>query len=60
MDMYNTCTCGQTCGQGWGEEGKNEINGESNMDAYTLICKYIANGNFLYDLRNSNPDSVIT
>ena len=40
MDMYNTCTCGQTCGQGWGEEGKNEINGESNMDAYTLIYVY--------------------
>ena len=27
----------QTYGQGWGEKGQGEMNGESSMNAYTLI-----------------------
>ena len=44
---------------GEGEEGEEEVNGESSMEAYTLpYVKYIANGNVLYDSRNSNWGSV--
>ena len=28
--------------------------GKSNTENYITICKYIANGNFLYESRNSN------
>ena len=40
---------------GGGEERENGVNGESNMEAYTLPCvKQITNGNLLYDTGNSN------
>ena len=38
-----------------GEEGEDEIYGESNMEVYV---KQIANGNLLYDSGNSNRGSV--
>ena len=37
------------------------MNGDSSMEIYMLpYVKYIANGNLLYDLGNSNGGSVIT
>ena len=43
---------------GRGEEGEGGMNGES-METYTLpYGKEIANGNSLYDARNSNQGSV--
>ena len=51
----------QTYGHGWGEEGESGMNGESNMEAYTVQCvKQITNGNLLYDSGNSNQGSVTT
>ena len=44
--------------KGGEEEGEDEMNGESNMEAYTLThVKQIAHGNLLYDSGNSNWDS---
>ena len=44
---------------GEGEEGEEEVNGESSMEAYTLpYVKQIAKGSFLYD--SENCDSVTT
>jgi len=43
---------------GSGEEGEGGMNRE-NMETYTLpYVKEIANGNLLYDSRNSNQGSV--
>ena len=43
---------------GSGEEGEGGMNGQS-METYTLpYVKEIANGNLLYDSRNSNQGSV--
>ena len=51
----------QTYGHGRGEEGDSGMNGESNMEAYTLQCvKQITNGNLLYDSGNSNQGFVTT
>ena len=51
----------QTYGHGRGEEGDSGMNGESNMEAYTLQCvKQITNGNLLYDSGNSNQGSGTT
>ena len=45
---------------GSGEEGEGGMNGQS-METYTLpYVKEIANGNLLYDSRNSNQGSVTT
>ena len=48
--------------KGWGgEEGEGEMNGERSMEVYTVsYVKYIASGNLLYDLGNSNQGSVTT
>ena len=44
--------------KGGEEEGEDEMNGESNMEAYTLThVKQIAHENLLYDSGNSNWDS---
>ena len=43
------------------EEGEGGTNGESSTETYTLpYVKQIANGNLLYDSRNSNQGSATT
>ena len=45
----------------WGKKWEGGMNGDNNMEAYTLPCvKLITNGNFLYDSGNSNQWSVTT
>ena len=47
--------------RGSGEEGDSGTQGESNMESYILpYVKQTANGNLLYDSRNSNQVSVTT
>ena len=42
-----------------GEGRKSEVNGKSSMEAYTLpYVKWAANGNLLFDSRNTNLGSV--
>ena len=42
-----------------GEGRKGEVNGKSSMEAYTLpYVKWAANGNLLFDSRNTNLGSV--
>ena len=49
----------QTYGYGEWEEGESGMNGESNMETYSLpYVKQIGSGNLLYDLGNSNQSSV--
>ena len=43
-----------------GEGRKGEMYGESNMETYMTISKWIANGNLLNVPGNSNRDSVPT
>ena len=50
-----------TTDTGSGEEGEGEMNGESNVEAYTLpYVKQMANGNLLFDSGNSNQGPVTT
>ena len=43
---------------GGGEEGEDEMFGESNMETYNTICKTDSHGLLLYDSGNSNRGSV--
>ena len=55
LDMAN-----RLMDKGWGEEGEDEMNGESSVEAYTLPCiTLIANGNLLYDSGNLTQGYVI-
>ena len=50
-----------TTDTGSGEKGEGEMNGESNVEAYTLpYVKQMANGNLLFDSGNSNQGPVTT
>ena len=45
--------------KGRGEERKGEVNGESSIEAYRLpYVKWAANGNLLFDSKNTNIGSV--